>query len=74
MPHARRKQQAEAFVLERCNTIASTMHAVLVETEDKKQMWLPRSQLKEVTYNTGERDFSARVRMTAWVAKQNGLL
>lgn len=63
----------ESYELEDCEIEAETSKAILVSTEEHPDgIWLPLSQIDKITRSLNKR--CSKVRMTAWIAKEKGLI
>lgn len=61
----------ETFWIDPCTRMAETDAAVLVELEDSDRIWFPLSQVESMHFNSrGE----GKMLVTAWIAKQKGLI
>jgi hypothetical protein len=68
------KSSTEWYTHEDCRVIARSLRALLIlDTDTGEEFWLPLSQLHEDTTDV-EVGYSGPLTMTAWIAKQKGLV
>ena len=69
-------RQEECFTLENCEIVHETDAAIRVETgedDGTDGIWIPLSQVEKIVRGRAGM-FNSSVRMTAWIAKQKGLI
>ncbi len=54
-----------------CRFLHETDNAVLIETEDEEEHWIPFSQVEAMHHTHGD---SGEIEMTQWIAQQKGLI
>lgn len=67
-----RRGSEELYELEDCTIVHETDDAVLIATDEGERHWLPFSQVREIKRRANAA--TASVVMTAWIAKQKGLI
>lgn len=56
-----------------CTALKGTQNALLIQTSDGEQVWIPRSQIGENSDVTEEGD-NGELEITEWIATEKGLV